>query len=287
MTKDSKLARARAIIEAHNASAAQKIDVAEFEKSLSALGATTEEGLAFATYEDLVKCGLPTILARQVASVFRETDTTEPGKDHISGKKADRMNYDELFAHYKPEEDDAVSRKLKSLAGNKRTVVFLDPVAHTIDIPASVKLLTELRRGLPELSVWAFDTTPRPIYKIGEVPNNEVDENPIYHGRPLRTGGVCDQLARSWEGVPLALRQLVYLGIKRGIIKINGIDDAHGVLDRCLQGGAEISLRSRYPAISIAFDERSKENQLPRLKVKLSRTTTGGTGVGDPFYREA
>ena len=92
------MARVRALLQAHNdrlraESAANmpegvagnskafedsllKID--DFFKKLTGLGGSTEDTLAEATWEDLESCGLPRILARKVATIFR-------GEQQVSG----------------------------------------------------------------------------------------------------------------------------------------------------------------------------------------------------------
>lgn len=285
MTKESKLARVRAIIVSYNESnnVSVKIDITKFENELQKLGAVSEETLAQCSWEDVMEAGLPKILARQVAGIFRSQDNQVEDKDgHIGAKKASRMSYEELFRCYKPGEDDEVSKKLVELSKGKRVVVFDDEPDRVVNIDISTRLLQEIRRGFPEIThTKTPDGRPRSIFRIGEVPNDEVDENPLYPGRPLRSDETCDQTQRSWKGIPKTVRQLVLLATtKTAEAKRLTVDDAHTLMDLCLQPLAEEKLRSRWLKSSIMLDEMTAEGSAPRLKLKL-----GKGGNGDPFYR--
>ena len=72
MTLNSKLAGARAILEAHNNSSSTKsVDVEAFFTNLTNMGGSSEDTLSAASWEDLEECGAPRILARRIATLFR------------------------------------------------------------------------------------------------------------------------------------------------------------------------------------------------------------------------
>jgi hypothetical protein len=286
MTFTSKLAQLRAAVEAYNASLPaneEAINLTHVEAKLEKMGARTEETLAFMSWDDLQDAGLPKLLAKQVASLLRGESKGDQA-EHISAKKADRLTFDELFKAYVPTEDNHVAKKLKELSGNKRCVVFL-PGGTKVDVAASTALLQDLRRGFPEISVvngMGSSGKPVPIFRVGEVPNDEADENPIYAGRPLRSGETCDQTLRSWSGISHEVRQLVRLALdKTGEARAANVQDAHNLIDLCLQPVAGEKLRARFPRASVLLDELAAKNEAPRLKVKPQGAATNG----DPFYR--
>jgi hypothetical protein len=293
MTYETKMARVRALIEAFNASAATKIEIEAFELKLKGLGVYSEGTLDLVRPEDLEDAGLPTILARQVCLELKG----KKDDDYVSQKKVDRMNYQELLERYDPREDNLVARKLKELSGGKRFIVFL--AGDKVDVEASVRLLTELKRGLGEAQITNNSKgVPVKPYKVGEVPNDEVDENPLYPGRVLRTDETCDQTLRSWKGVPLELRQLLYIAVSETKeAKVASIGEAHDLLDRVLAAVAEWNqppagavtamspmgrLGQRYPRAVIRFEELKEKGQLPRLKIKSSRAAPA---AGHPFFQ--
>ena len=280
MTYETKMAQARALIEAFPASAEAKIDFASFEKKLQAMGACTDETLALASWEDLQECGLPKLLARQVAEKLR-TPEKKADDDYLSPKKVDRMRFEELIARYDPREDNALAHKLTQLSGSKRFVVFMRD--GTVDQVATLRLLLELKRGYGEVPVTLNSKgEPANVYKVGVVPNDELDENPIYTGRALRTDESCDQTLRSWKGISLGIRQLVRIALTQTHeASATSISDVNDLMDLII--GHDLAWFSlRWPKAWLAFSDLEVKGQLPRLKIKVG----GSTGsVGHPFYQ--
>ena len=177
MTYETKMSQVRALIEAFNASAddipniaAERVNLEAFENKLQQIGASSDETLALASWEDLQECGLPKLLARQVAEKLR-TPEKKADDDYLSPKKVDRMRFEELIARYDPREDNALAHKLQELSGGKRFVVFLRD--GTVDQGATLRLLLELKRG------------------YGEVPVTPCGLRPSSHRRRSNTAGSC------------------------------------------------------------------------------------------------
>ena len=249
-----------------------KVNPDAFKRKLIGMGAASEAALASCKWEDIASLGIPTFLARQIAGVFRQT--AEPAAPvFISDSKASRMTFEELFAHYVPGEDTAVSRKLAELA-RKNPVVVLTPEGQ-VNGPVCAKLLKEVRDGLPGREVYIIDNRPCRVYRIGERPDERFDENPLYPGRPLRPDGTCDQTSRSWENIPLRVRQIVYLARKQtGELTVTHAE-AHNILDIVTGENAEVRLSQRFPKAVMALDEATHEGTAPTLKVKLNRSGAG------------
>lgn len=286
MTYETRIAQARALIEAFNASGtAGAVDFDLFEAQLKSLGACTDGTLAMVSWEDLQACGLPKLLARQVAGELRGAPEKS---DYLSQKKVDRMRFEELIERYNPREDDLVARKLKGLSGGKRFVVF-NAAAGVVDLTATLRLLQEIKRGLGEVSITSDSLgSPARVYKVGEVPNDELDENPLYPGRALRTDETCDQTLRSWKGIPLDVRQIVYLAITQTHeVQVKVIGDAHELMDRCIPAGKDSvagkasALAMRWPHAALLYIDLKEKGQLPRLMVAINRTPSSG----NPFYQ--
>src|ERR1035437_4990305 len=218
MTYISKIEQAHALINKHNEQIedhnAIKINWENIEKNLRNLGATSEDALKECKYEDLEECGVPKLLARQIARIFREDEKGEL-PTHVGKRKASRMTYNELFAYYDPEEENEISKKLKELSKNAKIIVFTQE--GSVDVEKSVELLNEIKKGFPERNGGIYvgkEGDIRRIYKVGEKPNNFLEEDPLYPGRALRPGGISDQTNRSWAGIEKRVKQLLYLAVK-------------------------------------------------------------------------
>jgi len=282
MSYDQKIESARKVIDEHNANADQSINFDGFTKKLRELGGSSEGALKAVTWEDLQECGLPRIMAKRVTFLFRQDgDGTTSKSTYISPKKVMSLSNKELVERYNPKDvKNPVGKRLKDLSDGKKFVVFHDN--GRVNVEETVKLLEDLLNGLEEVETAFVGGRPFPIYRIGERLDAYAEENPIYPGRVLRSGETCDQTGRSWQGVDISIRQLLYIAIDTEELEIGVVGDAHDMLDKVLSKGCSFdNLRTRYPEASKKYDEVSKIGRLPLLKIKVGETS--GEGSNNPF----
>ena len=255
------------------------IDTEKFLLNLKSYGAINEEDLKKLSYEDILVCLKPAInhggeieprlLAKKIATVFRETIEEVPEiPKNLSSKKAEKLTPKELVDTFDPEDiDNPVGKRLQTVSKGEPFVVYKD--GHEVDRQVTYSLLTELRQGYSPRNIVTVDGIPKPIYKLGQLPDNDVDENPVFPDRPLRPDGTCDQTNRSWAGISDEIRQFVRLIFKSGEMSVSS-KDAHYILDFIL--GAEdpmFQLMTRFPKVYTQFNEAKRKGTLPRLKVVL------------------
>ena len=143
--------------------------------------------------------------------------------------------------------------------------------------------MKDIQKGYDEVSRVVLDGRPCPTYRIGEKPDAFADENPLYPGRPLRDGETCDQTGRSWQGILLIVRQVVYFAITRSDeLVIDSVGTASDVMDKVVSADAEKIVRLRYPEASLLIDEARELGELPTLKVALG--TSKSDKKNDPFH---
>jgi len=242
---------------------------------IKASGGTSEERLSALSHEDILACmpagpnGVkPRVLAKEIATIFRgdKVDENRP----ISSKKSDRMTPQELLDAFDPEDStNSVGTRLSQMSKNQPFLVY--STGRILDIKSSLLLLQELKSGYTGRPNFEVNGEIKQTYRVGELPDNYVDENPIYVGRPLRPDGTCDQLGRSWEGVDLSLRQFIRVGIEIGELKINH-ELANDLMDMAINLDAKNLLRKRYRATALKFDTLQKIADLPKLKIKLGKS---------------
>jgi hypothetical protein len=258
----------------------------EFIQCVKASGGTSEERLSALSHEDLLACmpaspnGVkPRVLAKEIADIFRsksaasETDEKRP----ISGKKADKMTPRELVEAFDPEDySNAVGVRLATISKGEKFIVYSN--GRIVDGDSTFKLLLEIKSGYPGRDDVDVNGVIKKTYRIGELPENYADENPLYRDRPLRPDGTCDQSGRSWEGVDLSVRQLIRVAMDEGELRVTH-EIAHDTLDIVMETDALKKLRSRYRKAAIKFDELAKTGNLPTLKIPLG----GGSEGTNPF----
>tara|TARA_Y100000310_G_scaffold345629_1_gene467479 strand:+ start:5222 stop:6115 length:894 start_codon:yes stop_codon:yes gene_type:complete len=291
MSYDSKVAAARQIIDTHNSNAIKSIPFDDFLKKLQELGGTSEDALKLCSFEDLEKAGLPRLIARQVAKIFRgETagDSDSKASSWITKKKAEQLTPRELLERFDPKEHDtALGNRLKAISNGKSFWVLNDD--GSIDVEISVKLLNEVREGFEPRDMYVEDgKEPRNVYAVGQRPDVFVDLNPIYGHRVLRPDGTCDQTNRSWDGIPLEVRQVVYLARKNtGEVEVTSLQDAHDVMDKIV-GVTDITvLSARMPKAVSQLRQLQKSGDAPSMKKPISSSKESGKrfvfGCNDPF----
>lgn len=284
MSHKDKLSSALALIQSHNDSIedkADQIDPAAFQKKLKALGGTTEDALQECTWEDLENCGLPRILARKVATIFRAP--TKPDPDFVSPKKAQAMAALYLIQQYNPDEPDStVAKELNVRVGGKKFVVFSG--AGVVNVEKTHELYNEIMKRWPEREYVEVDGVARRVFRVGDGKTELAEESPIYAGRALRPDGTDDQLGRSWDGVSQVIRQLIRVAVTNTHEIGLTIKEAHDTLDMALLPEGEKKLRQRCRKASVLLDELIEQGNAPKLKIARNGATNARTN--DPFYQQ-
>lgn len=275
------------------------VDPEQFISCIKVSGGTSEERLRSLSHEDILSCmpahrlpdgqdKKPVALAKEIAKSFRKGDTISDlvlkrmesyeNKSPVTAKKAEKLSPGGLVAAYDPDDpDNAVGKRLTEMSKGQPFLVFSS--GRTVAVDVSLTLLNELRQGYPARASITVGEDIKPIYKVGEAPDNFADENPLYKNRPLRPDGTCDQTGRSWEGVPKRIRQLVRLALDLGEEQITKSGDASDILDRVMDQDAWKKLRQRYHRAAMRFDELEKLGNLPVLLIRLG----GSPSQGKPF----
>lgn len=290
MSYENKINSVKQIIEIHNQNAEEKrkINFETFLRVLQGMGGTTEESLSLCTWEDLETCGLPRLIARQVSqSIFRKNDANHSNNGstfYYSEKKVQQMPIQDVVAAYNPKDPkNAIGKRLFDISNGKRCIIFT--TEGKVNVSETVKMIEDINNGLDELDVAFVEGVPTPVYKVGERIDLYADENPLYPGRALRTGGVCDQTGRSWDGVSLKIKQLLYIAITlTKELRITDIDSAHSALDKAVCQAAEDGIVRRYSKAYLKYQELLKEGKLPVMKIKLGGSDSSKSN--NPFYAQ-
>lgn len=278
MSYAEKIAKVKAIIDSHN-QIKKTVDFDKFVTNLQEAGGTTDEALRVCTWEDLERFGLPSLLAKQAASVFRAKE--EPASRRlITEARSQMMTPRELLDAYDPRNhDNFVGKRLSELARGKPCLVYNED--GTVNAEVSAKLLDELRDNYPTRESVMVGDRPFKVYNVGQRPDQFAFENPLFPGTLLRPDDTCDHTNRSWAKVPEVVRVLLYLAVKETKeIKIMTVDNAHSALDMASTEVAEKQIRNRYPKASLLYDDMKARGCLPTLRLSRSPRPSN-----DPFFQ--
>tara|TARA_Y100000310_G_scaffold339480_1_gene432265 strand:- start:10295 stop:11179 length:885 start_codon:yes stop_codon:yes gene_type:complete len=288
MSYDDKIRRARELVEGHNSNVedADKVDIDQFLDKLRKAGGTNEGALRVCSFEALGRMGMPELLAQQIAkNIFRgDSDTSSGVSSYVGPKKLAAMSIKDLLERYDPKDDDSpVAKKLSSLAKKSTFIVFNDD--GSLDKAASEKLLNELRETGVARSIYVADgMSPREVFKVGDKPNTFAEKNPLYKGRLLYPDGTCDQTNRSWKGVPLEVKQLIYLAtrVTHEITDLTKLA-AETYIDKAVDPGQQSGLHNLLQQASIELKRLHALGEAPTLKVPRQQVGNGNKRTNQPF----
>lgn len=279
MSYNDRIDAAIAAINEHNVAVGEGnpgfLDPEKFISCVKATGGTNEERLSALSHEDLLACMpdgpiKPRVLAKEVADLFRNKKSYEK-KTTISSRTAEKLTFQQLIESFDPEDcENSVGKRLAASCRNEPFIVYSK--GRIVNVETTYKLFKEVRDGYPGRDAIKVGDEVKKVYRLGELPDNYVDENPLYVGRPLRPDGTCDQTGRSWEGVDLEVRQFIRVAIDSGELKINH-EMSHNIMDIALQPNALNTLSLRYFSSSVKFNELKRENKLPILKMSLQKNS--------------
>lgn len=283
MSYDSKIAAVRSLLEQHNSQVSdesQKIEIDDFFDCLKSQGGTTEDALRASTWEDIENCKIPRILARQIASIFRSKDEKEESQGYVKPSKAKAMSNRQLIEAYNPTEpDNPVAKELVRRAKGNQFLVIIDG---KVKVSESEDLLAELKLGHEPRETYFVDGVPRPVYKVGERPDNLVDVNPLFPNEVLRPHGDCVNINKSWQSIPMETRQLIFLARENGELRINDLRDAVGIHADAIMDNGFTRIAAYAPKAHQEFIELKERNELPSLKRRLGEMSD--STPNDPFH---
>jgi hypothetical protein len=284
MTLNSKLAGARAILEAHNNSSSTKsVDVEAFFTNLTNMGGSSEDTLSAASWEDLEECGAPRILARRIATLFRGEQPQVQAvqkvilEDNDPDKLAKAMTPAQLLDVYDPKQlKTPVAERLKFHSEGKKFIVFNDD--GTIDKTVSLKLLSELDDHGEMATFVSPNGDVRLTYAVGERPDQVTNEHPLFPGVALRNG--VSSIGCDWNKVDWKTKKTLYLAVTEtaeiDMSKTHELDVYNlattGMIDRRCIEAAKL------------YKELEALENLPSLRVKLgSVKAEKGQKGNNPF----
>jgi hypothetical protein len=313
MNANDKLESVRALIDKHNQVFAEKfnnvpgqVNPDDFINCLKFKAAPDlDNGLKALSHEQIKECAplvfgvKPDGLIKAVAKVLREKEeepapfTTHDMGDGVKAyvpttgvkaKVADMTDRQLVEAFNPAEPDSKVGERLKKISKGQSFIVFES--GRKIDVESTVKLLGEIKEGHNQRDKYKVGDVWKLVYPIGELPDNMVDENPLYPGRPLRPDGSCDVTEKTWAGVAKNVRQLLRLAVNEHELDLtaaNGELLAKDIIYKAVTvQDAFKKFADDFNKAAIKFAELEKLGNLPPLMVQLSRQV-GKAGGQRPF----
>jgi len=204
-----------------------------------------------------------------------KTETLDPELVALQNKygfklKLENVEPSELLEHYHPEQPNhPITVALRKRFGDKKVIVF-KPDSKNIDVEATANYIADLEQGYSEEDTVESDGVLVRVFAIGQVPNQMVEEDPLFEGKPLKRGrSIVNRV--NWSEVGLEVKQFCRIIVDRGDIDVNDrfqiqelMKLAHTQENKAAIKGLT-ALRKVYPEADLEFRELAKKNELPKL----------------------
>lgn len=174
----------------------------------------------------------------------------------------DDLSYEQLIPLYKPNQKNTIFSALQKRFGDKPIIVF-KPDSNEVAVEETINYITDLEDGYKEEDSYEVNGELCKIYPVGQLPNQLVNEDPLYEGNPLkRERSMFNRV--NWTGISTEIRQ--FLRILRDRREINP-DDRQST-NQLVKSSFE-ELKKLYPETYLTFKELKKQGDLPKLLITI------------------
>lgn len=208
---------------------------------------------------------------------LKTTETIDPDILELQRKygvfKLADLGAEELMPLYNPTKKNLIYNTLVNKYGDKKVVAFR-PDSNVIAIEETINYIVDLNDGYPEEESIEVDGELVRLYPIGSLPNQEVEEDPLFPGCPLKRGRSIKNRI-NWTDMDIEGRQFFRL-----LLNSKVIDPNDRIKISQLINGSFLGL---YPEIVLRFKELKKKNELPRLLISINEAVHSSNKINNPF----
>lgn len=178
--------------------------------------------------------------------------------------KLNDLSPEELIPHYNPKKHNAILKALKLHFSDKKIIAFY-PDSQQVAIEETINYISDLQAGFQEEEFVDVNGEPVPLYAIGSIPHQLIDEDPLFQGSPLKRGrSIHNRL--NWTYIDVNIRQFARMLVESNKININDRLQMNALFNAntTLSG-----LKDMFPEVAMLYSRMKKTNNLPSLKVEL------------------
>jgi hypothetical protein len=184
----------------------------------------------------------------------------------------------ELIIHYNPSKvGSKITNILKSRFGEQPVIAFY-PSSKEVAVAETMDYLADLQQGYPEQETIEVDGSLVRLYPVGVIPDQTVDEDPLFEGVPLRRGRSTINRV-NWGAVKQNARQFCRLVVEAEEVNPNNKLEVRALI-KLAENGID-ALKEVYADVDLEYRERTQNDTLPKLRMKISEIKSGK--VNNPF----
>lgn len=211
----------------------------------------------------------------------QKTDSIDPVMLEFQTKygiktRLEDLGVEELLPYYNPTRNNRIHKILKDMFGDKKVIAFI-PDSKEIAIEETINYMTDLNDGLPEEDSIDVNGELVRLYSIGQIPNQLLEEDPLFEGKPLKRGrSLINRI--DWTNIPLKERQFARILVNR-----NEIDPNNRITIKSIFNSETTikKLKDVFPETYLEFKEKQTRDELPKLHLTLDEIN--GNVKQNPF----
>jgi len=183
------------------------------------------------------------------------------------------LGTEELLPYYKPSKKNRIYETLVKKFGDRAVIAF-KPDTTEVAINETLDYIADTENGLPEEETIEVDGELVRLYAVGKIPNQMVDEDPLFEGQPLKRGrSIVNRF--NWSTVKTEVRQMFRTLVIRDEIDPNDRVNISQLIKKSLT-----ELKELFPEAYMQYKELKAKGDLPKLVLSLDQAATKRN---DPF----
>jgi len=172
------------------------------------------------------------------------------------------MGIEELLPYYKPNKKNRIYESLLKKYGDKPIIAF-KPDTTEVAINEVINYIVDCESGLPEEESIDVDGELVKLYPIGKMPNQTVEEDPLFSGQPLKRGrSMLNRL--NWSTVNHEHRKFFRVLVDRNDINPNDRVQITQLIKKPLS-----ELKDIFPEAYMEYKGMKASGDLPKLILSL------------------
>jgi hypothetical protein len=177
--------------------------------------------------------------------------------------RLDDLGVEDLIPLYKPNKNNRITEALRKKFGSDPIIAF-KPDSSEVAVEETINYLADLEQGFDKEETVDVDGELVRLYPLGVIPNQQVDEDPLFVGVPLkRDRSTINRV--NWDGINLETRQFFRLLMAKKDIDPNNRIALSQILGKTFQ-----ELKDIFPETYLFLKECKANGSLPTLKMSLT-----------------
>lgn len=218
----------------------------------------------------------------------KKTDTIDPDVLDLQTRygiqtKVEDLDIAQLLPYYKPNKINNIHNVLRERYENKYgAFVAFKPETSEVAVEETINYIADLESGYPCETHVDVNGEPVRLYKIGQTPNQLVDEDPLFIGSPLKRERSINNYL-NWSGITHEVRTFFRILLQRGEINVDNRIETSQLIKKPVS-----ELKGLFPQAYIAWSELKQKDELPKLHLTINDAeksrVTGYTSNSHPFH---